>query len=202
MQAPLLTSTRSWRDSKRKHGRRYPPGMKRMSVFPFSRSPRATEFTDPPSGSSYWTTAPSWPSAKTTALETPLTSSTSMPSPLPEVSRWNHYLHGSKSASLARCRSTIPSIKRPMSSTTGGLLLTLPGCMTTICSSKRPWPKYISGRCDWHRSLQHAISPEDDWRQQGHLTDLPTSTSWLQSVSKGNSPSADRSPPQHVDVLI
>ena len=173
-----------------------------MSVFPFSQSPRATGSTDPPSGSSYWTTAPSQPSAKTTALETPLTSSTSTPSPPPEVSWWNHYLHGLKSASSAQCRSTIPSMKRPTSLTTGGLPLTLPGCVTTICSSKRPQPKYVSGRHDWHRSLQHAISPEDNWRQQGCLTDLPTSTSWLQSVSKSNSPGMNRSPPQHVDMLM
>ena len=198
----LLTSTRGWRDSRRRHGRRYPWGMKKMSVSLSSPSPTAMASIDLSSGSSYSTTAPSSVSLKATAPVAPLTSSISTLSLQQGDNLWSLSLPGLKSASSDQCCNTTHYTRGLANSMTGESLPTLPESKTSTHWNKRQLPRYVSGRRAWPCIHQDDMLPAADWRQLEHPTSLLTSRTWDLSGNVGSLQGAAEFLPQHVDMLM
>ena len=202
MRRPLLTSTRDSSIFRKRPGRRYPRDMKRMNASPVSPSATAMVSTDLSNGSSCWTTARSPGSPKATDLGVPLTFSISMLNPQYEANRSRPSRPGSKNASSGQCHSTKNCMKRPASSTTGGLWLTSLDFATSTRWNKRRQQRYISGRHVWPRTLSHAVPPATDWKERRRHTSSLTSRTWDPFGSAGSSRDAVGFLLQHVDMLM
>ena len=202
MRRPLLTFTRGWNASRKRPGRRYPQGMKRMNASPASQSATATASIGPSSGSSCWTTAPCPDSRRATAQGVLLTSSTFMPNPQCEVSRSRLSRPGLKSASSGRCCNTRNCTKRPANSTIGELQPISPDSVISTPWSRRPQQRYVSGKRVWPHTASLAGLARTGWRGPRCRTASPTFKTWDPCESAGSSRVEVGYPPQHVDVLM